>query len=759
MNKGEGHGQPTPKATSPKAAFASLDDAMSAAVEHQQAGRLDEAVEIYHWILDHRPDDEFVLHLMGIASAQGGDPEAAVELIEKAIDRNSGIAAFHINLGNFLGQLGRLDEAATAQRRALEMEPDNAQAHNNLGTVLRSQGMLDQAADCYRRALSIEPDDAELHFNFGNVHRDQENASEAIGCYRRAIELRPGYADAWNNLGLTQQTLGHWDDAAASYHQALAARPDHVDALNNLGTALQAMGDFEGAMKAYQQVISVVPDYAKAHFNMGSIQQETDDPEGAVASLEKALELDPDDPDAFASLFDVRESVCDWRDRDTTFRRLVALTERQIAAGIKTAMNPFRALARPLQPAMQLALARTWSAGIERHMEASRNTLAYSFQGRDHDRLRVGYLSNDLGYQPMTDLIQGLPGLHDRGKFEIFIYSFHQDDGSTYRKRIEAESEHFIDILIMSHGESAQRIFDDEIDVLVDLKGFTQNTRLEILALRPAPVQVGYIGFPGTTGAEFLDYILTDEIVTPREMAPHYSEKLVFLPDCYLMTDDGQATPEPRFTRAECGLPEDAFVFCCFNAPYKIEPGIFDAWMRILSQVPNGVLWLYRGHPLGEANLKREAEARGIAGDRLVFAGKMPKDDHLARHGCADLFLDTFYYTAHTTAVDALWMGLPVLTCPGEHFVSRVSASLLRAIGMPEMIMANLDDYERRAVRLATDPRDLRGLGDKLMANRRTRPLFDSPAITRNLERAYQGMWEIFQAGDPARSFAVRAGG
>lgn len=755
MNKGESRGQPTPTETSRKMAFAGPDDAMSAAVEHHQAGRLNEAVEIYRWILDHRPDDEFVLHLMGIASAEGGDPETAVELIEKAIRKNPGIAAFHVNLGNFIAQLGRLDEAATAQRRALAIDPDNIQAHNNLGTVLRRQGKLDEAADCYRLALAIDPDDAELHYNLGNVHRDREHASEAIGCYRRAVELRPGYADAWNNLGLTQQTLGHWDDAAASYRQALVVAPDHVDALNNLGTTLQAMGDSEGAMKAYQQVLSKAPDYAQAYFNMGSIQQEIEDPKGAAASFEKVLELDPDNSDAFASLFDVRESVCDWREQDTTFQHLVALTEQQIAAGTKTSMNPFRALARPLQPSMQLALARTWAAEIERHMEGPLNAHAYSFQGRDHDRLRVGYLSNDLGYQPMTDLIQGLPGLHDRDRFEIFIYSFHEDDGSAYRKRIEADSEHFVDIMAMSHGESTQRIFDDEIDILVDLKGFTQNTRLEILALRPAPVQVGYIGFPGTTGASFLDYVLTDEIVTPRDMAPHYSEKFALLPNCYLMTDDGQAIPGHRFTRAECGLPEDAFVFCCFNAPYKIEPGIFDVWMRILSQVPNGTLWLLRGHPLGEANLKREAEARGIAGDRLVFAGKMAKEDHLARHACADLFLDTFYYNAHTTAVDALWMGLPVLTCPGQHFVSRVSASLVRAIGMPEMIMASLDDYERHAVRLATDPEDLRRLGDKLVANRRATPLFDSTRITRNLERAYQGMWEIFQAGDPPRSFAV----
>ncbi len=738
--------------------FASPDDAMSAAVEHHQAGRLDEAVEIYNWILDHQPDNEFVLHLMGIASAQGGDPKTAVGLIKKAIGKNPGIAAFHVNLGNFLGQIGSLDEAAAAQRRALAIEPDNIQAHNNLGIVLRRQGKLDEAADCYRRALMVEPDDAELHFNLGNVHRAQESGSEAIGCYRRAVELRPGYGDAWNNMGLTQQTLGHWDDAVDSYHQALAVKPEHVDALNNLGTALQAMGNFEDAMKAYERVRSIAPDYANAYFNMGSIQLEFDDPEGAAASFEKVLELDPDNPDAFANLFDVHESVCDWRDQDSAFQRLVALTEQQIAAGTKTSMNPFKALARPLQPSMQLALARTWSAEIARRMEAPRKALAYSFQDRRHDRLRIGYLSNDLGYQPMTDLIQGLPGLHDRNQFEIFSYSFHEDDGSTYRKRIEAECEHFIDIMTMSHGESAQRIFDDEIDVLVDLKGFTQNTRLEILALRPAPVQVSYIGFPGTTGAGFLDYVLTDEIVTPWDMAPHYSEKLALLPDCYLMTDDGQVIPEPHLTRAECGLPEDAFVFCCFNAPYKIEPGIFDVWMRILSQVPNSVLWLFQGHPLGAANLKREAEARGIAGDRLVFAGKMAKEDHLARHGCADLFLDTFYYNAHTTAVDALWMGLPVLTFPGEHFVSRVSASLLRAIAMPEMIMASLDDYERHAVHLATHSRDLRELGDKLVANRRTQPLFDSPGITRNLERAYQGMWDIYQAGDSPRSFAVDAG-
>ncbi|ALF56607.1 UDP-N-acetylglucosamine--peptide N-acetylglucosaminyltransferase SEC [Nostoc piscinale CENA21] len=362
-------------------------------------------------------------------------------------------------------------------------------------------------------------------------------------------------------------------------------------------------------------------------------------------------------------------------------------------------------------------------------------------------RLRIGYLSNDFRNHATSHLMRSLFNLHDRANFEIFAYSFGADDKSEYRQYIATNCEQFRDITTLSIEESAQQIYDDGIHILVDLKGYTAGSRSGILALKPAPIQVNYLGYPGTMGADFIDYMIGDAIVTPPEFADSFSEKLVILPHSYQVNDYQQAIAATSVSRSQYGLPEQGFVYCCFNNNYKIEPQIFDVWMRILAAVPGSVLWLLVRFPAAEDNLKKAAEARGIDSDRLIFAQYHRKAEHLARHQLADLFLDTLYCNAHTTASDALWAGLPVLTCRGETFASRVGASLLTAVGLPDLVSHNLEQYEQLAIHLGNSPETLLKLKQRLAQNLMSYPLFDTPRFTHNLEQAYFAMWHIYSAG------------
>jgi predicted O-linked N-acetylglucosamine transferase (SPINDLY family) len=419
---------------------------------------------------------------------------------------------------------------------------------------------------------------------------------------------------------------------------------------------------------------------------------------------------------------------------------------------------PFAALTLPWTPEQQLAVARSHSDTIARTVAPLRQALGFRPLPPDADagRLRVGYLSGEFRDHAVSHLVQGVFGLHDRGGFEVFAYSFGPDDGSPYRRRIARDCDHFRDLRGATLADSARCIHHDRLHVLVDLQGHTGFSRMSVLALRPAAVQVNYLGHPGTSGADFLDYLVGDPVVTPPERAAAYRERVVTLPHCYLATDNGQAVAASAGSRAEHGLPEAGTVFCAFNNGYKIEPEVFGAWMRVLLRVPGSVLWLSPAAAPVEDNLRREAEARGVAGGRLVFARRVPgKAEHLARHRLADLFLDTWVYNGHTTAADALWAGLPVLTCPGETFAARVGASLLTAVGLPDLIATDRMSYEELAVRLGTNAEALREVRDKLAGQRTTWPLFDTPRLVRNLERAYRAMWSNYAAGRPPQPLEV----
>jgi predicted O-linked N-acetylglucosamine transferase (SPINDLY family) len=680
-----------------------------------------------------------------LAEQQAGLFPQAVVTYRNALALAPDHPDLHNNLGVVLRLSGKLDEAMAAFRRAIALKPNYPEALNNLAAALQSKGRLDEAVESYRRAILLSPGFSGSHSNLGVALQSQGKLEEAAAAFRRAIALQPDAAEAHNNLGSALQSLGRLDEALASFERAIALKPNYADAHNNLGSALHGLGKPEEAIAAYRRAIAL-QDSPAAQNNLGLALQELGRTEDAIAAFRHVLALQPAHAEAQANLVRARKMACDWAGLEAEEETCRAL----VRAGA-TAVSPFLMLTLRATPAEQLLCARQWVAG--RSMPAA--TLAPRAP-KPKDRLRLGYLSADFRQHPVAVLAAELFERHDRDRFEVIGYSLGPDDGSAMRRRLEQGFDRFIDLMLLSHAEAAQRIRADEVDILVDLTGHTRGARLPLLAARPAPVQASFLGFPATMGAAYIDYVIADAVTVPMDEQPFFVEKIVHLPDCYLPSDSGREIAAGTPLRAACGLPETGLVFCCFNNTYKLSPAFFDIWARLLCAIPGSVLWLADAAQTVKHNLVREAAARGVAAERLVFAPRLPRlADHLARHRLADLFLDTLPYNAHTTASDALWAGLPVLTCAGECFAGRVAASLLAAAGLPELVTRSMADYEALALRLAAEPALLGALRQRLETNRATAPLFDGPRYLHHLESAYLRMWETWLAGQRPHAFAV----
>jgi protein O-GlcNAc transferase len=592
-------------------------------------------------------------------------------------------------------------------------ESGTAEEHGTLGRSLRDQGRLEESAASYREATALAPGNAAFHNDLGNVLAEQGKVDEAIVSYQKALELCPEYAEAHNNLANLYQMTSRLDDAATGYEKAIGLRPDYAEAHRNLGSLFYRQGKL---------------------------------PE-SVSSLRRAVSLNPAFAEATALLEHQMRHMCEWKGLDALSRTLIQTVEQGSGK-----VNPFGFLCLESTPAQQLRCARQWA-----DLNAKYTSDATPFEFRDDGRITVGYLSADFHEHATAHLISELFSLHDRNRFRIVGYSYGPDDGSRARERLIRSFDHFADIRNESFVESARRIRSDGVQILVDLKGYTADARPKIMALRPSPIQVNYLGYPGTMSSDAIDYAIVDRVVVPEQEQAFFTEKLVHMPDCYQVNDSTRGISERPPSRQACGLPENGFVFCCFNAAYKITPKMFNVWARLLKTVPGSVLWLLDSNPYATANLKREAEARGVAAERLVFAGHLPYADHLARFAIADLFLDTLPYNAHTLTSDALWGGCPVLTCSGRTFPSRVAGSLLLSVGLPELICRSLTEYEKLALALARDPERLRGVRQKLQMTRLGAALFDTRRFARHLEAAFATMWELYRRGEVPRPFAVDA--
>ena len=568
------------------------------------------------------------------------------------------------------------------------------------------RGESEEAVDLLRMAIELDPESAVAANDLGSILAQMGRTTEAIPAFRRAIELVPEYPEAHNNLANLYQMTGSLEEAVASYRTALRLRPEYAEAYRNLASALRRLGKMEEA----------------------------------TAALAKAVSMNPGYIEAIAILVHQLRNLCDWRMIDDLTRQLILSVE----AG-SGAVNPFVFLTLETTPRQQRQCAEQWAQA--RRLAASGAAAQVPVK---RERITVGYLSADFQEHATARLISELFELHDRGRFRIIGYSYGADDGSAARARLRRSFDSFVDLEHVSHASAAARIRADTVDILVDLKGYTTGARPEIMALRPAPIQVSYLGYPGTMGTRAIDYVLVDRFAVPPDQQEHFTETLVHLPDCY-QVNDRRRPIAPAHSRAEYGLPENGFVFCCFNSPHKITPVIFDIWMRLLEQVPGSVLWLLETYPAAMANLRREAEARLKGGsERLIFAPSVPNAEHLARFATADLFLDTLPYNAHTLTSDALWGGCPVLTSAGETFASRVAGSILHAAGLPELVTSNLKEYEAAALRLADDHAELEMLRARIQKSRTEAPLFDTPRFARAIETAFE--WMMQHAGRaPAR--------
>lgn len=694
-----------------------IADELNRAVAFHRSGDIEKAESGYRAVLKFDPKHPDALHLMGMIASRKGEFESAVRLIRQAIRRFPASDIYHNNLGNALARLNRPDEAVDAYREALRINPGSVDAINNLATNLKESGRTDEALGCFKKALSINPDSAEVYNNMGNALTDLGQFDAAVDCFRKATALKPDYAIAYNNWGTVLKQRERYPEAIESYTRSVQADPEYAEAFNNLGETLADMGKIDEAIPFFKRAIELKPEFGLATGN----------------------------------LFYALTRICAWEQSKELGPVLDTFTANAIEDGRCPPEDPFLNLVRHDRPESSFAVAAAWSSITGRR--ASRRACHFDFTGRKDSRKKIviGYLSSNFHDHPMAHLISGLLAVHNRNAVKVLCFSSGRDDGGEYRRRIIKGCDEFIDIRHLNHYDAARRIYEAKVDILVDLMGHTKGNRLDVCAQRPAPVQVRYLGMAGTTGASFFDYLIADEVVVPPAHFPYYSEKIVHLPHCYQVNDRGQKASSNVFCRKDFGLPERGFVFCSFNQPYKIDPVIFRTWMSILQLVPESVLWLQGGNSAAERNLKRTAAATGIEEERIIFAKRMGKVDHLRRLELADLALDTRMVSGAATTSDALWAGVPVVAMKGDHFSSRMSASILKAGGFPELTVDTIEEYRSLAVGLAKNPEGLALKKKRLGAGLIATPLFDTQRFAELIETAYDRMWQICcSTGNPA---------
>lgn len=787
------------------------------ALTHCRAGRFAEGVEFARRALTLEPSRASLHILLGRALLELGEPQGALASLDRAVGCEPDSSDAHGVRGDVLAQLGLLPDAADSYRRAIDLDPDGVANWCSLGACQLQLGLCGEALESFERALAFAPDNVVALVCQGDALRALERPAQAIASYERALavipaelaalqgraaalnmlgrpwdalasldaalaiepsdlgalsnralllralhrleeglasldgvlRVDPDHVDALLNRGLLLFDLGRYPEAVASYDRAVAIAPEHVGAHCNRAKALFALNRFRDALAAAERALALAPDHVESLYTRGNVLVRQRRYEDAVVVFERLLALAPQHPHALAQLVGCCLWLCDWAKAAIAAEAL----QKAISAGTAV-VSPHILLQLSADPVTVLAATRRY---LEREVSPPTTPALPNITiGVGTGKIRIAYLSGDFRVHPVAYLIAELLERHDRSRFEVIAISFGPDDNSDLRARIAHACDRFHDVRIRNDQDVAALVRQAAIDIAVDLGGHTDHARPGILQLRPAPVAVNYLGFPGTMGADFIDYIIADAVVLPFTQQPWYAEQIVHLPDSFMVQDATRPISPQTPTRKAANLPDEGVVFCCFNNSYKISADTFAAWLRLLAKVEDAVLWLTQPDARAAENLRAAAVAAGIDPARIVFAPRMPSmADHLARHRLADLFLDTPGYNAHSTAADALWAGLPVLTCAGSAFQGRVAASLLHAVGLPELVTERLADYEVMALTLAHDPAALSVLRQTLARNRTTQPLFDTDRFRRHLEQAYATMIEAARRGEPPRSFAV----
>jgi predicted O-linked N-acetylglucosamine transferase (SPINDLY family) len=729
-------------------ATASWDELFQQALGLQQQGQLEQAVALYGQCVELAPDRAETYYKRANALNGLGRLEPALADYERAISLNPSYTYAFCNRGSVLERLERRDEALASYDRALELDPKDALTHYNRGSVLKDLERFEEALASYDAAIGLNPNHAEAHVNRGNVLQDLRRNEAALESFERALALNPAIAEAVQGCGVCLHRLKRLEPAMAAFNKAIELKPDLAAAYVCRGGLFAEADHFGEALNEYLKAAELEPE-AKNYQSLAACLVKLKRFDDAVASFDKAIEIDPDGENyLFGESRINRMSLCLWDGLDEDLERIDrGVRER------RPVCNPWVIASAIDSP----ELLRTAAEGVvedqlEKFCVEDRRQLAERVPAPPSrprpDKIRVGYFSSDLRAHPVGLVTAGLFESHDRTRFEMTAFAFGPKSRDAVASRLEGAFERFIDVRDKTNLEVATLARELGIDIAVDLNGYTAHCRPEIFVLRAAPVQINFLGYPATMGAGFMDYLIGDGVVVPREQQRHYAEKIAYLPGCFFPFDSNYTIADRKFTRQELGLPASGFVFCSFNNSYKILPEVFDRWMRIMGRTENSVLWLQQANDAVVGNLRKEAGKRGIDGGRLIFADRMPSSgDHLARLRAADLFLDTFPYNAHSTGVDFLWAGVPLLTYPGASFASRVASSLLRSVGLPELIASSPEQYEEIALGLAADPARLGDLRRKLA--QRSAPLFDTKHYTKNLEAVYEAIYARYRSGAP----------
>ena len=641
-------------------------------------------------------------------------------------------------LGIIFKENGKISESINSNKKSLKLNPNDAEVHNNLGFVYQEEKNYDEAKQWYEEAIRLEPNYIAAHHNLGLIYHLKEEYEKAEISYKKTIKIKPDYLPIYNNLGNTLIKQGKIVEAEECYKQAIKFDNKNPEVYNNLGIVLQKLDRIKEAITAHEQALTYKKDYAESRYNLGFCLQKLGKFDEALIEYEKSLIIKPDYASVESSMLDLLKHMCDFNVNDK-------LIESSSRLGILT---------RPVQPFSSLS----WADNAEHHYLRSKNYIKENFKSipnnfskKDQNlskKIRVGFFSADFRDHAVMYLISGLFREYDKKKFEFFLYSFGKDDSLKWHNLLEDNVDKFTEITNSSFQEISEISQKDNLDIAIDLMGYTKNNRLGIFKNRIAPIQINYLGYPGTIGADYFDYIIADHILIPQDQKKFYSEKIIYMPNSYQPNDNEIIIPELNTSRSDHSLPEDGVVFCCFNQNYKIGINEFNIWMRSLKKINNSVLWLINSNKWAKNNILKQAKLNNINISRIIFADKLPHLHHLERHKHADIFLDTFNYNAHTTASDALWGGLPIITKQGSQFAARVASSLLSALDLNELICKTDDEYEKLIIEYASQPAKLKEIKEKLNRNKNNKPLFNTKQYTRDFELGMQKVKKLYLNGE-----------
>ncbi len=726
-----------------------IPQAIAKAIECHKSGKFQDAELIYRRIIEAQPNNVDALHLLGALAHQHNHNEEALPYVQKALNLNPDNSQFLNTLGSIYSALGQYNNAIHNLSRAIELDKLNIGAIYNLANTFKLLKDYPAAINTYRKVLISASRHIAALNNLGIVYQLTGNLKEAKQCFYLALEVDPNSLETILNLGNIAISEGNYNKALKLLKSEIIKYPNNYRLSNNIAIAYQFLEEDDKAIDAHNKTIELNPNFVGAYENLAAVLQKSYRLDEAITSYRRLLEIKPNNNKIRVKLEFLKQRVCLWQQADDFMPADLAhlsICEDEI--------DSFNYITLPTSALQQYLCAKKQA---QHRLYKTEKEYKRAHDTNTNKRLNVAYLSGDFRQHAVAELAIGLFEAHDKASFELFAYSTGPKDYSKLRQRIDKCFDHFVDIKSYSTEEAVRKIEEDRIDILIDLSGYTANSRPDVIAAKAAPLQVNFLGYPGTTGSSVVDYIIADPFIIPKDKQVHFSEHVVYMPDCYQINDRKRVTEENFLSRSECGLPGDGFVFCCFNSNYKITPQLFDIWARVLKTISGSILWLLESNTNAKLNLQREMKSRGIDKERLVFAPLVTPAENLARHKYADLFLDTYPVNAHTTASDALWAGCPLVTCAGDTFISRVAGSILNAVGLPELVTTSLEGYEKLVLNLARNPDKLQKIRQKLKVNSLSYPLFDSERFTRYFEAALLTMWGKYVSGEPAKTFSVKA--